>query len=248
MPTNITITSDDVAKSRVIGEVVAQALDDHGFTNVQCTHPPAFQEPFGVHGFKKSRSCLDQIRDTYPDFLQESVSIRAVPVIGYDKNGLPNYDVEGSVEREVAFLNTGVTGEGVTVVAFTEQGHKPPSSLNDVPNVQAVVKIAMDELLKDPTSSLDLSGAAWKLAEEGKMSRGDSLKVVDEIHAIEQQNSLKRAVDVIIDETGFTTRGISQETRELIRQKAEEKRKHEDQVRKNRAGIHIVPNNEEVTK
>jgi len=237
MSTNITITSDDVVKSQVIGDVIAQALEDKGFGHVTAAFSPPFQQPLNLEmtDLKESRSVLDEIRDTYPDFLQEPVTIRAVPVMGLD----PNYntvDTNGSTETQVAIAVADQYSKNKTVldtvVVFESVAQNPPKRemAFDSPEVADVMRRAAAICLKEGHTEWEetFPKAAQELEKEGKIKNAHGPLDVIEEHLM--QRRLAGVLEVIKDETGYGSPGISEETMRLIREGAETK-KQQPQLR-----------------
>lgn len=119
MATKVIVISDDVAKSKVIGELITNTLVLRGFSNVE--------ERFeAVSPEKRSPkfSLLDAIEQSHPNFLQEPVSVHAIKVEGMDVNG---YDED---DEEYAFQNR----ESAKRDKFGDQFHTTVSLFEDRPS------------------------------------------------------------------------------------------------------------------
>lgn len=99
MSTNIFITSDDVEKSKVIGEIVTNALVLTGFKEVVETFSAPERTPPTEPG---GGSLLDEIKQTYPNFLSEPINVHAVKVEGLDVNGYDEEDEEEAFESRLS--------------------------------------------------------------------------------------------------------------------------------------------------
>jgi hypothetical protein len=224
MTVNISITSDDVKKSQTISDFVAQALIGGGFNDVTCMHPPPFHAPFkGFNdpgykpGFTRSRSALETIQDIYPNFLNEPIVLRAIPVMGVD----PNYDdttVDTKPEYQLAYVVPEQysihPGHVDTVVLFKTEGQAPPATSSKVPGMEEVVMEAINEQLGNPQVQLDLASTARQMERSGKLKNGYA--IAETLDEIEKEKVLANAVEAIADQTGYGSAGLSAETLALI--------------------------------
>lgn len=90
MSTSVIVISDDIDKSEAIGDFLAQSMENGGFTNIQCTYPRIVPDFEGTG--TAPRSLLASISNTYPNFLNEKVTVRAIKVEGMDVNGFTDED------------------------------------------------------------------------------------------------------------------------------------------------------------
>lgn len=217
MTVNISITSDDIKKSQTISDFIGQALTDGGFTDVSCMHEAPFRTP-NDGKLHQSRSALEVIQDTYPNFLNEPLVLRAIPVMGLD----PNYDdttVDTNPEQQLAYVvpeqHSIHPGHVDTVVLFKTEGKAPPPTSSKVPGMEQVVMEAINEQLGSPQIRLDLADTARRMEREGKLKNGyDVAETLDEI---EKEKVLAGAVEAIADQTGYGSAGLSEETLALMR-------------------------------
>jgi len=217
MTVNISITSDDIAKSQTVSDFVANALMEGGFQYVTCMHPAPFPTPVdgNVH---QSRSALEVIQDTYPNFLLEPIAIRAIPVMGLDQN----YDdtkVDTNAEFQLAYVvpeqHSIHPGHVDTVVLFKTEGQAPQATSSKVPGMEQVVMEALNEQLGNPHIHLDLANTARQMERSGKLKNGYDL--AETLDDIEKEKVLASAVEAIADQTGYGSPGLSEETLALIR-------------------------------
>jgi len=126
MSTNVIVISDDVEKSKIIGDLFVEALASAGFTEIDATFP----EYRSIEGVNDHKSALDVIQDTYPNFLNEKVTVRAIKVEGMDVNG---YDED---DEEAAF----VKNESAQRSKFGDQFHTTVSLFEDRPSKKSMAE------------------------------------------------------------------------------------------------------------
>lgn len=125
MSTNITITSDDVSKSEVIGDIITKALTENGFASVNPTFTVGFMqtdpilEKIGLLD-NDEKSALQVIQNAYPNFLNETVNVRAIKVEGLDVNGYDEADEENAFQSRESADRTRYGSEYQTAIFIRE--------------------------------------------------------------------------------------------------------------------------------
>jgi hypothetical protein len=132
MPTNVIVISDDVNKSEVLGEFIANALEKGGFTEVNQKFTVGFMQsdPELIPVLKKlglendDKSALDIIQNAYPNFLSEAIDVRAIKVEDLDVNGFDDDDHDHAYESRESAKISRSGNENMTSVFIYEDRPK----------------------------------------------------------------------------------------------------------------------------
>ena len=133
MATNVIVISDDVNKSEVLGEFIANALEKGGFTEVNQKFTVGFMGTDPI--LKKigleddQMSALEIIQNAYPNFLSEPIDVRAIKVEDLDVNGFDDDDHDRAYEiRESAKISRSGNENMTSVFIYEDRPKKSRTS------------------------------------------------------------------------------------------------------------------------
>jgi hypothetical protein len=137
IPISVTVTGGNIKKSAAVAESIQEALAEKGFTDVKYVNRP-FTKPQVVGEQGQTKSLLDQIQASYPQFMEDPIEVRAIPVMGLDLAGekeLEPYwraDVDqNDIAQSFAQIDIDKDGRGEMQVFFSGEGFPPRQNVFD---------------------------------------------------------------------------------------------------------------------
>jgi len=216
-PISVTVTGANIQKSAYVAETIMEALAEKGFTNATYHNPPPPKLQAVLPG-GKTKSLLDQIRATYPDFLEDPVHVWAIPVLSINDDIDPNKGIDraAAVDYDGAstqiFVPTGIVG--MAEESFTPQEKTPAG-----PDTVAVVKRAAEIATRTGRDMEDdvFQQAAKELHAEGKIGpkKKAHLSIVEKpASGLEIETNILADELVLEDEPSKEVKAVLQRARE----------------------------------